>query len=246
MFEYHVLQAMALREAAKRGARVPSVLSTVVLLSGRAEPWPTYARYRTSPRGERFSGVRFRIDAVYQRTLAELRARENALWMVFAPLAVDATAEAMPRVLDDLRTRVTRERFKELAVAMAVLADADARQRRLREAIDAYLPKELTMKNWIYRMGLESGIEKGREEGIEQGIEQGIKRGIKKGRVQGVAHGRAQELRETLELTLCARGIELTDEDRRRIAAERKLPTLKAWFINALKASHRAEVFQNA
>jgi hypothetical protein len=250
MFEYHVLQAMALREAAKKGTRVPTVLSTVVLLSGRAEPWPTYACYRTSPRGERFSGVRFRIDAVYQRTLAELRARESALWMVFAPLVVDASAEAMPQVLDALRARVTRERFEELAVAMAVLADADARKRGLREAIDAYLPKELVMKNWIYRMGLESGIEQGIEQGIEKGIEkgreEGIEQGLKRGIKRGREHGRAQELRETLALTLCARGIELTDEDRRRIAAERKLPTLKAWFINALKASHRAEVFQNA
>jgi hypothetical protein len=230
MFEYHVLHAMALREAKTRGRGVPKVQSTVVLLSGREKPWPAYGCYRTSARGERFSGVRFRIDAVYQRTLAALRARRSVLWMAFAPLALDATAEAMPRVLDELQARTTRERFEELAVAMAVLADADGRQRGLRHAIDAYLPKELTMKNWIYRMGEENGIEKGREEGREE----------------GVAHGRVQELRETLELTLCARGIELSDADRERIAAERELPTLKMWFVNALKASHRAEVFQGA
>lgn len=90
VYEYHALQSLALREAAAPKERVPRVQSTVVLLSGREAPWPSHGVYRTSPKGERFSGVRFRIEAVYQRTLAELRARGSALWMVFAPLAVDA------------------------------------------------------------------------------------------------------------------------------------------------------------
>jgi hypothetical protein len=94
--------------------------STVVLLSGREKPWPAYGRYRTSPREQRFPGVRFRIDAVYQRTLAELRRRESTLWMVFAPLAVDATAEAMPCVLDDLRVRVTARALGERGVERSV------------------------------------------------------------------------------------------------------------------------------
>ncbi|AUX41815.1 uncharacterized protein SOCE26_032400 [Sorangium cellulosum] len=46
--------------------------SVVVVLSGREEPWPTHGSYRTSPPGEAFSGVHFRIEAVYQRTMAEL------------------------------------------------------------------------------------------------------------------------------------------------------------------------------
>jgi hypothetical protein len=35
-----------------------------------------------APEGEPFSGVRFRIDAVYQRTAAELAARGSPLWMI--------------------------------------------------------------------------------------------------------------------------------------------------------------------
>lgn len=92
MYEYHSLQTMALRDAAKPGAVVPLVRSTVVLLGGRKQtPWPQYKRFRTTPRSEAFSGLRVRVEAVYQRTLAELASREAPFWMIFAPLAVDAT-----------------------------------------------------------------------------------------------------------------------------------------------------------
>lgn len=82
-------------------------------------------------RGGSTEGPAGAIEAVYRRTLAELAARESPFWMIFAPLAVDATPEAIPAVVRDLRERTTTRRFDELAVAMAVLADADARERGL-------------------------------------------------------------------------------------------------------------------
>ncbi|MEZ4308383.1 MAG: hypothetical protein R3F14_10105, partial [Polyangiaceae bacterium] len=94
IFEYHVMTALAVAHRPSP----PQIRSTVVLLSGREEPWPSQGVYRTSPPGEPFSGVSFAIDAVYQRTIAELSARGSPLWMMFAPLAVDADPRAMARV----------------------------------------------------------------------------------------------------------------------------------------------------
>jgi len=111
-------------------------------------------------------GARFRIEPVYQYTLDALRARRSALWMVFAPLAVDATPGAMPRVVHELRDALPARRFEELGVAMTVLADADARKRGLRAPIAALLPKELVMQSWVYNQGLEKGLEKGRRQSV--------------------------------------------------------------------------------
>ena len=166
VYEYHCLQAMGLREAAPEGKRPPHLRSTVVLLSGREAPWPRWGAYRTSPKGERFSGVRFRIEPVYQYTLDALRARRSALWMVFAPLAADATPTAMPRVVSELRAALPARRFEEIAVAMTVLADADARKRGLRAPIAALLPEEIVMHSWVYKQGEEKGIEKGLRQSI--------------------------------------------------------------------------------
>ncbi|XYI03581.1 hypothetical protein ACMHYB_28985 [Sorangium sp. So ce1128] len=49
-----------------------------------------------------FSGAHFRIDAVYQRTVGELRARGSVLWLVFAPLARNATAAALREVVAEI------------------------------------------------------------------------------------------------------------------------------------------------
>jgi hypothetical protein len=72
IFEYHALAALALDAETPAGRERPRIQSTLVLLSGRDQPWETYGTYQTSPDGEPFSGVTFRIEAVYQRTVAEL------------------------------------------------------------------------------------------------------------------------------------------------------------------------------
>lgn len=224
MYEYHALTTLALHDAAKRGERVPRVRSTIVLLSGRREkPWPTTVQFRTTPEGERFSGLRVHVEAVYQRTLAELAARGSPFWMVFAPLAADATPEAMPTVVRDLKKRVPRVRFEELAVAMTVLADADGRARGLRDAITAQLPEELVMQSWVYTQGKQKGLEEGKQKGLEE--------------------GRANELRAVIEQTLATRGLRLTAARRAQIAAETRPDVLRVWFARALTAERVAEVF---
>lgn len=226
MFEYHALLTIALRDAAKPGERVPSVRSTVVLLGGREAPWPAVMRYRTTPRGEAFSGLRVRVEAVYQRSLAELAARGSAFWMAFAPLAVDATPDAMVAVVKHLRAKTTTARFEELAVTMQVLADADGRARGLREPITANLPKELIMRSWVYTQGLEKGLEKGREEGREE--------------------GRVESVRALILETLRTRGLRVTAARRAQIESEASAEVLLGWFSRALTAERTADVFRDA
>lgn len=92
--------------------------------------------------------------------MAELTARGSPLWLIFAPLAVDADEEAMKRVVALLRERAAGRVFEELAAALLVMADLDRRRRGLREAILRLLDEETVMQSWIYKQGEEKGIEK--------------------------------------------------------------------------------------
>lgn len=167
MFEYHTMFATALVGEKPTAECQPPIRSTVVLLSGPERPWPAEGQYRTSPPGAPFSGVTFAIDAVYQRTVAELEAR-GPLWMIFAPLAVDADPEAMKRVLARLRAELPRRQMEELAVALTVMADVDKRHRGLRSVIVPLLSEEIVMESWVYKQGEQKGIEKGRTEGLAE------------------------------------------------------------------------------
>jgi len=190
-YEYQTLMALAVTAENRVGSQlVPPIETVVVLLGGRAEPWPPHGSYRLSPPEAPFSGVHFRIEPVYQRTVAELTAR-GRFWLIFAPLAVDADEPRIRRVLEDLRAQVSPEAFEELGVAMAVLADADQRGRDLRSVVRTLLPRELVMNNWIFREGLEEGRQKGREEGLQQGLQKGLQKGLEEGREEGLQQGLA-------------------------------------------------------
>ena len=78
------------------GAIVP-VESAVVLLSGRKKEWEPELSFRTSRPTSAFNGVHFRVVAVYQRTVEELLALPGRLWLVFAPIAKDASVETVQR-----------------------------------------------------------------------------------------------------------------------------------------------------
>jgi hypothetical protein len=164
VYEYNVLLSLAQADATPQGQEPLPVESVVVLLSGREERWPPEGDYRTSRPERRFSGVRFRIEPVYQYTVAELLARDSPLWLIFAPLAIDADERSLPRVIEVLRARTSRRQMEELGVAMAVLADADRRKRGLRDVITSLLPEEAVMESWVYKQGKEKGLEEGRLE----------------------------------------------------------------------------------
>ncbi|WP_437874489.1 hypothetical protein [Sorangium sp. So ce513] len=76
--------------------------------------------------GRPFSGVHFRVDAVYQRTIGELRARGSLLWLVFTPLARDATAAALQQVVAEIDAgAASAEERAELYTALLVMAAID-------------------------------------------------------------------------------------------------------------------------
>jgi hypothetical protein len=162
VYEYHALFALALAAETPAGTAVPRIRSTVVLLSGRERSWPEHGEYRTSPDGEPFSGVSYRIDAVYQRTVAELAARSSPLWMIFAPLAVDAG----PRADEGGGGPAAGRDFGELAAALTVVSAKDKRQRGLREAILGLLSKEDVMQSSVFQMGRQDGKKEGHEEAV--------------------------------------------------------------------------------
>jgi hypothetical protein len=228
VFEYHVLLALGLADVASATQPAPPIESVVVLLSGREEPWPTYAEYRSSPPGLPFSGVCFRIDAVYQRTIAELAARESPLWLIFAPLAVDADGAGIARMIEELRTRTPARDFEELSVAMTVIADADKRKRGLRGIIVSLLKEEIIMESWVYRQGMEKGLEQGLEKGVEQGVEKGVEKGI-----QPFARMIARKLGRELtgpEHRILLQRVDLLDPDRLLdLAIELSPEDLTAW-----------------
>jgi hypothetical protein len=168
VYEYHCLASLALAAEALLGQTAPRVRSTLVLLSGREKPWPAEGEYRTSPDDAPFSGVTFRIDAVYQRTVAELTARGSSLWMIFAPLAVDADPQRMEQVLAKLRAETSKRDFGELAAALTVVAAKDKRRRGLRESILQWLDPEDVMQSSVYQLGRQQGEQQGEQRGEQK------------------------------------------------------------------------------
>ncbi|WP_437952631.1 hypothetical protein WME98_19385 [Sorangium sp. So ce296] len=125
VFEYLGFLFAALRRETP-GEPVPPIESVAVVLSGRRRRLPASGERRIAWPGRPFSGARFRVDAVYQRTVAELRARGSVLWLVFAPLARDATAAALREVVAEIHARAaTAEERAELYTALLVMATVD-------------------------------------------------------------------------------------------------------------------------
>lgn len=167
VYEYQALLSMAQRDPRNKLGRA-SIESTVVLLTGRSAPWPSWGRHRVSPRGERFSGARFRIDPVYQRTVAELVDRESLLWLVFAPLARDAAPESMGPALT--AARALSHDVAELAEVVAAM-----------EVVADYAPRSDALKEWFMSINDEGMIERSRP------FRAGEARGEARGEVQGLA-----------------------------------------------------------
>ncbi|WP_437309644.1 hypothetical protein [Sorangium sp. So ce388] len=125
VFEYLGFLFAALRLDAP-GEPVPPIESVAVVLSGRRRRLPTTGKRRTAWPGRPFSGTHFRVDAVYQRTVSELRARGSVLWLVFSPLARDATDAALRDVVADIHAAAkTAEERAELYTALLVMATID-------------------------------------------------------------------------------------------------------------------------
>lgn len=172
VYEYNTLHGLALAAEAKAlGKRAPPIESVVVVLSGPKRPLPASGEYRTSPKGKPFSGVRFRIERVYLRTIAELCSMGSPLWMIFAPLAKDADAVKLADVLAKLRAEMPPSVFTELSAAMASIADVDQEKRGLRSVIMSLVSREAKMRIPFLQELRAEGREEGRAEGRAEGLQ---------------------------------------------------------------------------
>ncbi|WP_437873519.1 hypothetical protein [Sorangium sp. So ce363] len=153
---------------------MPPIESVAVVLSGRRQRLPATGTRRTAWRERRFSGARFRIDAVYQRTVAELRARGSVFWLVFAPLARDATAAAMREVVAEIHARAaTGEERVELYTALLVMAAIDPWRHNLRKEIVMLMDDRETEKDLLWsvpwmREALDERVREAEQQAIAQ------------------------------------------------------------------------------
>ncbi|MFO0658766.1 MAG: hypothetical protein U0165_02885 [Polyangiaceae bacterium] len=174
------------------------------MLTGREERWPDEMEFRLSPEAHAFTGIRFRLHAVYQRTVAELMA-QGPLFAIFAPLARDASAEQAASWLRHLkRCTHSSTQYNELASAMVAMGSVDRRQRQLDQALLRLIPEDIQMNNPLYNLGLDHGLKRGREQAEAQAQAQALKQA-------------ADALRSTV-CDLCELlGIEMTEERREEI-----------------------------
>ncbi|WP_437561564.1 hypothetical protein [Sorangium sp. So ce542] len=185
IFEYLGFLFAALRLEAP-GEPVPPIESVAVVLSGRRRRLPKAGKRRIAWPGRPFSGARFRVDAVYQRTVAELRARGSVLWLVFAPLARNATAAALREVVAEIHAGArTAEERAELYTALLVMATIDPwRHNLLKELIMMVEDEEeglLRRTPIIGEMIIEAerrGEQRGEQRGVERGEERGEEKAI--------------------------------------------------------------------
>jgi hypothetical protein len=148
MFEYLGLLFVVLRAEAPK-VPVPLIDSVAIVLTGRKRPLPAEGRRRTSWPNRRFSGTRFRIDAIYQCTVAEIRARGSVLWRLFTPLARDATADLVREDIAALCAGATCEEERaELLAALFVMATLDPWGHDMRYEVMMMLDEQQEIALW--------------------------------------------------------------------------------------------------
>jgi hypothetical protein len=177
VFEYVGFLFAALRLEAP-GEPVPPIESVAVVLSGPRRRLPATGKRRTAWPKRPFSGIHFRIDAVYQQTIAELRARGSILWLVFAPLARDATAAALREIIAEIHVAAaTEEERTDLYTAFLVMASIDPWRHNLRRELvmmvqdeeEGLLRRTPIIGDWIIAAE-QRGEQKGQQQGEERAV----------------------------------------------------------------------------
>ncbi|WP_437956567.1 hypothetical protein WME76_35025 [Sorangium sp. So ce119] len=190
VFEYLGFLFAALRIEAP-GEPVPPIESVAVVLSGRRRRLPATGQRRTAWPGRPFSGTHFRVDAVYQRTVGELRARGSVLWLVFAPLARNATADALREVVAEIHAgAASAEERAELYAALLVMATVDPWGHNLRkELVMMVEDKEegLLRRTPIIGELIIEAERRGEERGELRGEQRGEQRGERRGEEKAIA-----------------------------------------------------------
>ena len=172
-FEYLGFLFSALRMEAP-DVPVPPIERVAVVLSGPARRMPAIGELRTGWPGRRFSGMHFRIDAVYQRSVAQLRARGSVFWLVFAPLARDATVRRMRRVVREIHDGAANaEERTDLVTALLVMASVNKRRHNLMKELQRMVEDEeegLLKRTPIIGEWITAAEEKGQKLGWESAI----------------------------------------------------------------------------
>lgn len=180
IFQYHQLgtltaeiDAQALSTKEKRVVPLP-IKSILVVLTGPDKPLPNRGQYATSWPTDEFTGMTYRIEAMYQKTMQEIEAMGDVFWLIFIPLAIDVTRKKLLGILDQLAARTNPDDFVELVAAMSSMAALRKDAPGLLDMIRSYVPKERTMKHWFYKLGRADGKQIGRQKGREEGREEGL------------------------------------------------------------------------
>jgi hypothetical protein len=182
VYEYNHLLVMAAHADAdaasvKGNLRVQpaTVDSVVVVMRGAKKGLPKFGFYRTSSKHRSFSGVRFRIEAIYLRTVAEIEAMGSAFWLVFVPLAIDADEDAIVRAIDTMKVRTNPQHLADLTATMFCVARLRKDRPNFRRVIRSEERRQLMFTNEWLVIGRREGRKEGREQGREQGREEGQK-----------------------------------------------------------------------
>ena len=210
-----------------------SVTSLIVLLSGPDGDTTTAGAHATSAPEEEFAGARWVIDRVYQRTSRELAERSGAFWLVFSPLAADATAATVTEAVRVAKERASSpEHFTALASTMAALAGAATARDVFLEVIMGQLSGDFLRNNLFFELL------------AREGRKEGLKEGLKEGRKEGLVAGTIHALHHSLLLVLQGRGLRVTETQRARIEATTDQATLDAWMAAAGTAATTGEVLR--
>lgn len=165
---------------ADAAGHVPPIKSVIIVLRGSRRRSALRGQQRIGWPEDDFSGARYEVEPVYQRTVAELRARGGLVWLVFTPLARDATAEAMKSVLTEIRANVASpEDRADIYAAMAALADLKPWGYSLRREIrdmGQLIDDAVFRESVILQEAFAEGVEKGIEKGIEASVERTLRR----------------------------------------------------------------------
>lgn len=179
VYEYNHLLVMAAHQdanersiAGKPRVKPASVDSVVVVLRGRRKSLPEFGFYRTSSTQASFSGVRFRIEAIYLRTVAEIESMGSAFWLVFVPLAVDVDDEALIRVIHSLKARTNAQDFADFIATMICVARLRKDHPNFLDVISSEERRQIMFTNEWLVLGRREGRKEGRKEGRDEGREE--------------------------------------------------------------------------
>ena len=185
VYEYHSMLALAVSNSHPEPP--PPIKSVVILLKGPQKIGPLQRKYQTSWSEEPFCGVHYTIDPIYLLSLEELEKRQSLLWLIFAPLTVNAEVCKIKELLERLEKKFgNKEKIAELAGVMAIVGTFNYKQQDISTQIIQWIVKELIMQTdpgmqfWeeIFKDRIEQEIKQGVEKGLEKGIEQGEKNSL--------------------------------------------------------------------